>query len=94
MNWHAVLTDATTGAPIAGHIYVDDMRFCGATQVRDASCPAVTAAEVHIPADGQLHALRVEATGYQVWAIGIRGEARGVVGPVKLKPLALPLTDV
>lgn len=51
-----------------------------ATQVSQADSP--------VPVDGELHELKVEAVGYQVWSISLRGETRPgrvLYGPVRLK---------
>ena len=88
MTWHATITDAATGAAVAGAIYVDDVQYCA-----DSACAPLTAAEVPVPADGQKHTLQVQAKGYQDWEIEIAGQTkdgRRVLGPVKLNRAGPP----
>ena len=88
MTWHATVSDAATGAAVAGAIFVDDVQYCA-----DSACAPVTAAEVPVLADGQKHKLRVEAAGYRRWEIEIAGQmkhGRRVLGPVKLNRAGPP----
>ena len=88
MIWRATITDAATGAAVAGAIYLDDVQYCA-----DSACAPLTTAEVPIPADGQKHTLQVQAKGYQRWEIEIAGQTkdgRRVLGPVLLKRAGPP----
>lgn len=87
MTWHATITDAATGAAVAGAIFVDNVQYCA-----DSACAPVTTAKIPIPADGKPHSLRVEAAGYHTWQIDIAGQTDGrrVLGPVKLNRIGPP----
>lgn len=78
--WHATITDTSSGEAVPAAIMVDDRRVAS----------GVTQADVRVPADGQLHYLRVIAEGYHPWAITLHGvpiEGQVLHSPVQLVPV-------